>query len=227
MRHSSLFFFPLALPFLLVLVLLVLLVLALIEINVLGYAYHKLGIHYRYIVTVLLLSLVGGFISIPVAELPAHQVVSGGEVTYFGMRYIIPLVEDWPRTIIAINVGGALIPTLLSLYLLAHNELYGSGLIAVAIVTTVVHRMAQPVAGLGVVIPMFVPPIVAAASAFVLSRPHAPALAYIAGSLGTLIGGDLLNLGKLQGLGAPVVSIGGAGTFDGVFLVGILAVLLA
>lgn len=227
MRHSSLFFFPLALPFLLALILVVLLVLALIEINVLDYAYHKLGIHHRYVVTVLLLSLVGGFINIPVAEIPAQHVVSGGEVTYFGMRYVIPFVEDWPRTVIAINVGGALVPLLLSLYLLVHNELYLPGLIAVALVTAVVHRMAQPVEGLGIVIPMFIPPIVAAASAFVLSQQHAPALAYIAGSVGTLIGGDLLNLGQLQGLGAPVVSIGGAGTFDGVFLVGILAVLLA
>jgi uncharacterized membrane protein len=42
-----------------------------------------------------------------------------------------------------------------------------------------------------------------------------------------LIGADLLNLGKVQGLGAPVASIGGAGTFDGIFLIGILAVLIA
>ena len=60
-----------------------------------------------------------------------------------------------------------------------------------------------------------------------LSWRRAAPLAYIAGSLGTLIGADLLNLGKVRGLGAPVASIGGAGTFDGVFLVGIVAVLLA
>jgi uncharacterized membrane protein len=52
-------------------------------------------------------------------------------------------------------------------------------------------------------------------------------LAYISGSLGTLIGADLLNLNNIQGLGAPVASIGGAGTFDGIFVTGILAVLLA
>ena len=52
-----------------------------------------------------------------------------------------------------------------------------------------------------------------------------PILAF-AGSMGTLIGADLLNLDKIQGLGAPVASIGGAGTFDGVFLTGIIAVLL-
>jgi uncharacterized membrane protein len=45
--------------------------------------------------------------------------------------------------------------------------------------------------------------------------------------MGTLIGADLTNLDKIRGLGAPVASIGGAGTFDGIFLTGILAVLLA
>jgi uncharacterized membrane protein len=63
--------------------------------------------------------------------------------------------------------------------------------------------------------------------AMVLSRENAAALAYIAGSMGTLIGADLTNLDKVRGLGAPVASIGGAGTFDGIFLTGILAVLLA
>jgi uncharacterized membrane protein len=69
--------------------------------------------------------------------------------------------------------------------------------------------------------------LLAAATALLISRRNAPPLAYIAGSLGTLIGADLMNLGSIQGLGAPVVSIGGAGTFDGVFLTGIIAVLLA
>lgn len=49
--------------------------------------------------------------------------------------------------------------------------------------------------------------------------------AYVSGSLGTLIGADLLNLDALRGLGAPVASIGGAGTFEGIFLTGIMAVL--
>ena len=74
---------------------------------------------------------------------------------------------------------------------------------------------------------MFVPSVTAAIVAFVLSRQYAAPLAYICGSLGTLIGADLLNLGAIRGLGAPVASIGGAGTFDGIFLIGIVAVLLA
>lgn len=72
----------------------------------------------------------------------------------------------------------------------------------------------------------FVPPIAAAVVATLLSWRRAAPLAYISGSLRTLIGADLLNLGRIQGLGTPIASIGGAGTFDGIFLTGILAVLL-
>ena len=52
-------------------------------------------------------------------------------------------------------------------------------------------------------------------------------IAYVSGVLGTLIGADLTNLDRIANLGAPVASIGGAGIFDGVFLTGIVAVLLA
>ena len=120
-----------------------------------------------------------------------------------------------------------MIPGLLSLYLLARNRLWGLGLIAIVAVTVVCHILAKPVPGLGIALPVFVPPASAAIIALLLSRRYAAPLAYIGGSLGTLIGADLLNLGKVQGLGAPVASIGGAGTFDGIFLTGILAVLLA
>src|SRR2546427_646154 len=70
-------------------------------------------------------------------------------------------------------------------------------------------------------------PRVAAGVALVVAFRRAPPVAYVAGSMGTLIGADLLNLDRIAELGAPVVSIGGAGTFDGVFLTGIIAGLLA
>jgi uncharacterized membrane protein len=142
------------------------------------------------------------------------------------MRYVIPVVEERPGTIVALNVGGALIPILLSLYLLLKNGIYGRSLLGVALMTAIVHGLAYPVRGMGIAVPFFIPPVAAAITALILSRQKAPALAYIAGSLGTLIGADLLNLGAIEGLGAPMASIGGAGTFDGIFLTGIIAVLL-
>ena len=80
---------------------------------------------------------------------------------------------------------------------------------------------------MGIAIPTFAPPFITAIVALIFAETNIAAIAYISGSIGTLIGADLLNLDKLQSMGAPVASIGGAGTFDGIFLTGILAVLFA
>jgi uncharacterized membrane protein len=220
-------YFPVALPFLILFALLLVLLVATVEIGILRYAYHKIGIGPRHMTLLLVLSFLGSYVNIPIWQLPPHPVDSAGVVFFGGMLHVIPLVRDWPGTVIAVNVGGAIIPVFLSIYLLVKNNLSRQSLLGVIIVAVVVHLMAQPVKGVGIAVPTYIPPLIAAAVGFLLSRRHAPPLAYIAGSLGTLIGADLLNLGKIQGLGAPVASIGGAGTFDGIFLTGILAVLLA
>jgi uncharacterized membrane protein len=227
MRPSSLHFIPLALPFFLALFLIAAFLFALLEVGILRYAYEKMGVSRRYVFAVLALSLLGSYVNIPVATLPPERVLSGQEVTFFGMRYVVPVVQEWPGTVIAVNVGGAVIPVLLSLYLLVKKRAYLPALLGAAIVTVAVHALAYPVRGVGISVSIFVPPLVAAAVALFLARGSAPAVAYIAGSLGTLVGADLLNLGRIQGLGAPIASIGGAGTFDGIFVTGIVAVLLA
>jgi uncharacterized membrane protein len=220
-------YLPLAGPFFAILFGIFVLVVILIQIKVLRYAYTRLGVSSGTALLLLFASLVGSYINIPVWEFPEREVQSGQEVTFFGVQYVVPVVVEWPGTVIALNVGGAVIPTLLSLYLLAKNELWVRGIITTAIVTVVIHALAYPVQGVGIAVPIFVPPVVTAIAAVLIARQHAAVLAYAGGSLGTLIGADLLNLGVVRGLGAPVASIGGAGTFDGIFLTGIVAVLLA
>jgi uncharacterized membrane protein len=227
MDLAKLQYFPLALPHFSVLVVIFLFLVAWIEVQALRSAYLSLGLGAHAALLLLLASLAGSYLNIPVALLPPQQIVSHQEVWFFGMRYVIPEVISQPGTVIAVNVGGALIPGLLSLYLYIRNQLWITGILGTVVVAVVCHWLAAPVPGLGIALPVFVPPLTTAAVALVLSRRHAGALACISGSLGTLIGADLLNLGKVQGLGAPVASIGGAGTFDGIFLTGILGVLLA
>ncbi len=227
MQPSSLHFFPLALPFVLALFFLIGFWIISVEIGILSYAYEKMGVDRRYVFSLLFLSLLGSYVNIPVAELPAEPIVGGREILFFGVRHIVPMIEGASRTVVAVNLGGAVIPTLLSLYLVAKNRLYARAAIGVAVVAVVMHAMAQPVRGVGITLPIFLPALVAVVVTLLLSRRSAPALAYVSGSLGTLIGADLMNLDKVSGLGAPVASIGGAGTFDGIFLTGILAVLLA
>jgi uncharacterized membrane protein len=227
MQLSSLHYFPLAWPFLLALALILAFVVGLVEIGILRYAYERMGIPPRYVFGVLVLSLLGSAVNIPVAQLPSEEIMSGRVIDFFGVLYIVPTVREWPGTVLAVNVGGALIPVVLSIYLLVKNKFYLRAAVAVALVAFVTHMLAYPVRGVGISVPIFIPPAIAAVAALLLGWRHAAPLAYIAGSLGTLIGADLLNLGRIQGLGAPVASIGGAGTFDGVFLSGIVAVLLS
>ena len=227
MLTAGIHYFPLSAPFLLLFVVALGAVVILVLARVLRYAYVSMGIAPQYVFVVLLASLLGSYINIPILQFPEERVVDQQEVLFFGMTYVVPIVRDWPGTIVAVNVGGAVIPTLMSLYLLVKNALYGRGLVGVIIVSLICHMLAEPVPGIGIAIPVFIPPIVTAIVAVVLSRRHAAPLAYIAGSLGTLVGADLMNLGELRTLGAPVASIGGAGTFDGIFVTGLTAVVLA
>jgi uncharacterized membrane protein len=227
MQFSQPHYLPLTLPFFALLVGAFVFLLAMLQVGALRYAYMRIGLSGGWAMVVLLGSLVGSYFNIPVTELPERHIISGDEVNFFGMRYVIPVVVDWPGTLVAINVGGALIPGLMSLYLFIRYRLWVRGLLAIACVAVLCNQLAHPVRGLGIAMPVFVPAIASAIVAVLLSPRRAAALAYIGGSLGTLVGADLVNLGKIQGLGAPVASIGGAGTFDGIFLTGVLAVLLA
>ena len=199
----------------------------LIQLRILRYAYMKLGIGPGAAMLLLFGSLIGSYFNIPITVLPGHDVRSGEVVDFYGMRYVVPLVTSWPGTVLAVNVGGAVIPTLMSTYLVLRYRLWLRAAIAVVVIAGVIHTMATPVQGVGIAVPVFAPVVTTAILAFILSREYAAPLAYIGGSMGTLIGADLLNLDKIGDLGAPVASIGGAGTFDGIFLTGILAVLLA
>jgi uncharacterized membrane protein len=227
MHLSQMNYLPLTPAFFSFLIGIFLVLFVLIQLGILRYAYLRLGISPGAALLLLFGSLIGSYFNIPVAHLPEQNVVSGQEVDFFGMRYSVPVLVEWPGTVIAVNVGGAVIPTVMSIFLLARYQLWLSGIVATAVVATVCHLLAHPIPGLGIAEPVFVPAVVTGLAALLLSRQYAAPLAYISGSLGTLIGADLLNLDKVQGLGAPVASIGGAGTFDGIFLIGILAVLIA
>jgi uncharacterized membrane protein len=200
-----------------------------------------LGLPPELFLIVLLLSLLGSFINIPVAELEALQpIYTYREVSFFGVTWYIPRVEmGWRRTIIALNVGGALVPILISLYLLVWaiprgepNPIFAylKTLLVLLVVSLIVHRASRVVRGLGIATPAFIPPTITALTTLFIYQLGAPSnpmrIAYIGGTLGTLIGADLLNLHRLPRLGAPLVSIGGAGTFDGIYTTGLMSILL-
>ena len=193
-------------------------------------AFEAVGFTRAEFAAILVVTFLGSSINIPVTRVSGNEPIVGyREVRYYGLTYRIPVTERARvSTLVAVNVGGALVPTLVSTYLLiTHPPLAGYSLIGVAVTSVFVHLMAKKVKGAGIQTPAFLPPLVAAVAS-VLIHPGAgvAVIAYISGSMGALIGADLTNLKGITELGAPMVSIGGAGTFDGVFLTGIIAVVL-
>jgi uncharacterized membrane protein len=176
---------------------------------------------------------VGGFINIPVKRLVRSEQVSVHPLAVFGLSGVWPqLARIRHQTVIAVNVGGCLIPTGLAVYELPHLVAAGTQTVfALAIVCAInciaCYLMARPVAGVGIMIPGLVPPLISAALAIVLAPDKAAAVAFVAGVTGPLVGADLLHLKDIQSSGVGMASIGGAGTFDGIVLSGVIAAYLA
>jgi len=224
-RRGKVFFNPLTFLFMIIFFLSLAIFFVVVQINLIALAFAKIGIPSEYIFLALFATLFGSFINLPVKRVSQEYVTSQTWASYFGFKYVIPVRKRKER-VLAVNLGGAVIPTLISLYLLLRTGLWMPALLATAILTAVAFRLAKPVPGVGIALPAFIPPIVAALVSLIIAFDNAPIIAYISGTLGTLIGADLLNIRKIGNLGAPIASIGGAGTFDGIFLNGILAVLL-
>ena len=121
---------------------------AFIEVGLLRYAYLRIGIGPRASMLLLFGSLLGSYFNIPVADLPGRQLLTREVIPFFGMQYSVLVVVNWPGTVVAVNVGGALIPSIMSLYLLIKNGSWIRGIIATACVAAVCHMLADPVPGL-------------------------------------------------------------------------------
>lgn len=188
----------------------------------------KLGVPRGMVGLVVFASLIGSAINIPLWERTSGfaraHVMRVGRYLY----YSPPHVE---RQLIAVNVGGAIIPTLISVWLLGEAPLWKIG-VATLIVAAITHASSRVVPGRGIQMPLLVAPLASAILAWLLTANasdsvQAAPIAYVAGAMGTLIGADLLNFRRLGQLGEGVMSIGGAGVLDGIFLVGLVAAFIA
>jgi len=227
MQPYDLHFFPYPPLYLLAFLLLLGFLFLLLRWGLIRYVYQRLSLSRRAAMFLLFAGLVGSGINIPLMQFPAQRVVEPAIVNFFGMQYVIPRVVERGGSVLAVNVGGAVIPVLVALRLIRQQGITRRLLLSLGLVTVLMYHLAQPIPGVGIALPPILPSVATAVIALVLDRQAAPSTAFIAGTLGTLFGADLLNLGRIRDLGAPVASIGGAGTFDGVFTIGIVAVLLA
>jgi uncharacterized membrane protein len=216
--------------YLLFMLFLVIVLVTIIQLEVLSIAFQKLGLSPRWALVLVLGSLFGSNINIPLTTLestpeplPPQQIPPWGRIWQ-------PLAPPGytGKTILAVNVGGCLIPLGLCLNLLVRQLVNPLDLLpALLIVAMVSYLFSRPIPGIGIGMPVFIAPLVAVITALLLEPANAAPLAFSSGVLGVLLGADILHLGDIRKMGAPIASIGGAGTFDGVFLTGIIAVLLA
>jgi uncharacterized membrane protein len=175
----------------------------------------------------------GSAINIPVKRIPRRESMLSDPLAVFGLPGRWPMFQRTRQeTVIAVNVGGCLIPLGLALYETAHllsagRESVAGLLLAIVLNTWVCYRLAKPIEGIGIAMPGLFPALVAAVSALLLVPDQAPPVAFVAGVLGPLIGADLLHLRDIEKIATGIASIGGAGTFDGIVLSGIVVAYLA
>lgn len=203
----------------------------LLQIGLISFAFERLGIPEDIVFSLLFLTLFGSLVNIPLKRYTTEVVTPGQVIDFFGWKFKIPGTRYAQQTTIAVNLGGAVVPILISIYLiLKWPKLLPEIIMATALMSLFVHKIARPIRGVGIATPALLPPLMAACLGLlfelILHPGAAPIIAYSSGTLGTLIGADLMNLKKISSLGAPVASIGGAGTFDGIFLTGLIAVVL-
>jgi len=197
-----------------------------IKLEIIALTFAKLGLEPDSALLLLMTSLFGSAVNLPLLTMRSSASPPPFPIRFQGI--LRPHQQPFTgRTQVAANVGGCLVPLFFSSFLIRQYPIPATALAsAVAIVTLVSFVASRPVPGLGVTMPVFIAPISAALAAAWLGGEFRAPLAYIAGTLGVLIGADLLRLKDIPALGAPLASIGGAGTFDGIFMSGLVAVLL-
>jgi len=174
----------------------------------------------------------GGLINIPITRIRRERNVSSNPLAVYGLGDFWPGMErNTHETIIAVNVGGCVFPVALSLYQIAYLATFHSralllGTLGCLVNIAICYFVARPIKGVGIAMPGLVSPAVAAILAFLLAPEAAPPVAFVIGVLGPLIGADLLHLKDIEAAETGIASIGGAGTFDGIVLSGIIAVYL-
>jgi uncharacterized membrane protein len=198
-----------------------------VQLGILRIAFDRLGLSADSAALLLMVTLFGSMLNLPLFTVRTDPVEQEKRLRDIP-RILLRRVKVIPgKTIIAVNVGGCVVPLAFSLYLFNHSQ---PGVLhtitAIATVAIVSYGISFSVPKVGIAMPVLVAPVTAAIAAVMLDPEQAPTLAYIGGTLGVLIGADILRLKDIGRLGEPVASIGGAGSFDGIFITGIVAVLL-
>ena len=176
----------------------------------------------------------GSLINLPLYTIQRSFEIRSPNVSPWG-GISAPESSRW-ETLVAVNAGGCLLPLLLAAWLIPFIA-SAPGVYATLFVGTVAnvfacYRWTRLIPGVGIVLPTFLSPLISLASVWIgipgaEYESYQPAVAYIIGISGPLIGADLLHWRDFSRLATGMISIGGAGTWDGIVLSGLLAAFLA
>src|SRR5260370_26687345 len=150
---SQVHYLPLTPGFFSILVFLAVGLIIRIQLRILRYAYMRLGVGRGAAMLLLIGSLIGSYFNLPVTVLPGPPVTSGQIVDFYGMRYVVPVVVSWPGTVVAVNVGGAAIPPIMSTYLVLRYQLWLKAAVPTAATAFIIPSLATPVPGVAIAAP--------------------------------------------------------------------------
>lgn len=130
-----------------------------LQIGIISFAFEKIGISSEYMFILLFLTLFGSLINIPIKRISSEIEFPEQIIQFFGWRFKIPSTKYQNKTTIAVNLSGAIVPTILSFYLIIKRlDLFIAHIIAVAVVSLIIHRLARPIRGVGITTPVLLPP---------------------------------------------------------------------
>ncbi len=197
-----------------------------VAVEVVEIAVAKLGFSPGIAVMIFAAVLFGSMINIPLYRVESTiTIIPDFMELWLRQFWGLPLHQVQQQTIVALNVGGGLIPVLVALYQLIRSDTLA--ILAVTVIVTIVsYYSAHIVPGIGIQINALNSPLTAALTAVLIAQPQASSVALAGGILGTLIGADLLHLKEIERMSPGVLSIGGAGVFDGIAMCGLFALLL-
>lgn len=152
--------------------------------------------------TLVIAIFVGGLVNIPVKSVVNDRDVVSHPLAVYGLSDFWPQLQRVRReTIIAVNVGGCLIPVGLVVYEIIQLATFNPpALFAVAVGcvvnSLVCYFIARPVTGIGM--PGVISPIIAASVALLLAPDVAAPVAFAIGVIGPLVGADLMHLKDIE-----------------------------
>jgi len=227
-----------ALPVIAILIFIVLIIvlIPLVFLGLIGAAFTRLGFSWLSALAVVLLILLGSTVNIPVYTIKRDMVrMTHGEMSMSDPYAAWPREDIWD-TVISINLGGAVIPLCITLYVLyvaypfATTPLMVPVVLGILGVSLITYASTRAIPGAGIQVPLLIPALTALLLGLVFGGSvglAASVIALASGIFGILIGGNLAQLGKIRDLGIPALSIGGSGTFGSLLFCCILPALVA